>query len=191
MYPIRVVTISRQIGSMGFAIGKLVAQNKGWQFVCREAINQAAIRAGTPQAALAMIDEFNLFGFKLTPDEHQAYIQSIAKVMSELAEQGSIVILGRAGQVILADRPDTLHVRIAAPAEIRAHRLAERHKISLQAAKAQIAASDKYRSTYLKRFYNVDWKDPNLYDLIINTARITQTEAADLIQILIDRGKNG
>lgn len=181
MRKIRVITISRQIGSKGFDIGKLVAEQLGWSFTCREAITQAAALASAPQAALAMIDELHLLGLNLSTEENQAYHSAIAHVMDDLAEKGNVVIVGRAGQVILANRPDTFHIRIIAPAEIRAQRLMEKHHISISAAKAQVSASDRYRNGYFKRFYNANCNDPLLYDMVLNTARITVAEAAALI----------
>jgi cytidylate kinase len=101
--------------------------------------------------------------------------------MEDLASQGEVVILGRAGQVILRDDPRVLRVRVIAPARVRIERLAARYRISWKGAQEQIKASDRYRRNYLKRFYGVDWNDPDLYDLVINTERLSAAAAAELI----------
>jgi cytidylate kinase len=83
--------------------------------------------------------------------------------------------------MILCDHPDTLHVRLVASARVRAERIAQYHGISIEAASAQIEASDRHRRNYLKRFYHVRWDDAELYDLVINTSRVTPDVAADMI----------
>jgi cytidylate kinase len=58
----------------------------------------------------------------------------------------------------------------------------------MEAALAQVEASDQSRSRYLKRFYHVRWNDPLLYDLVVNTDSFTADAAADLLcQALHDR----
>ncbi len=176
-----VITISRQYGSLGNIIANALGQRLGYRVVMRELINQAARAAGAPVVALAVIDELGLLGLAPSEQDYQAYIQAVKSVMLELADQGNVIIAGRGGQVVLAGRPDALHVRTVAPAELRVARIAERYAISLAAARAQIKASDRQRRIFLKRFYNIDGNDPQLYDLVLNTARMTAETACNLI----------
>lgn len=176
-----VVTISRQLGSLGFEIGNLVADCLGYHVVWRELINEAALRSGTPDVALAVIDELGLLGMAPTPKNSTAYLQAVRTIVLELAGKGNVVLVGRAGQRILADYPGTVHVRLIAPLDLRIQRIAREQKISVDAARAQIEASDRSRRLYLKRYYQADWEDASLYDLLINTGRISSREACDLI----------
>jgi len=176
-----VITISRQYGSLGNVVIDLVAQRLGYRVAMRELINQAALRAGAPAVALAVIDELHLLGVTPTPDEYQAYIQAVQGVIEEMAAGGNVILAGRGGQGVLRGRPGVLHVKMVAPLEVRAARLAERHGISLPAARAQARASDRSRRAYLRRFYDLDWNDPLLYDLVINTARLSAEAACDLV----------
>lgn len=176
-----VITMSRQYGSLGNVVANALAERLGYRVVMRELINQAALRAGAPSVALAIIDELGLLGISPTQDEYLAYSRAVQTVMEDLAAAGNVIIVGRAGQVVLRDHPGVLHVRLIAPLELRTQRLAERHHISVHAAHAQATARDRQRRTYLKRFYNIDWNDPLLYDLVINTAHLGAAEACDLI----------
>ena len=65
--------------------------------------------------ALAAIDELGLLDIRPSAAAYKAYRQALAQVMAELAVQGNTVIVGRAGQVILGQRADVLHVRVVAP----------------------------------------------------------------------------
>jgi len=175
------ITVSRQLGSLGFEVAQTAADLLGYRLVWRDLINQAARIAGSPEAALAAIDDLGLLGICPSPEACQAYRQAVQQIMQELANQGNVVIIGRAGQMILGGWPEVLHVRVIAPRPLRIERVAERQEISLECALAQIEASDRRRRSYLKRFYNVQWDDPNLYDLVINTAHLAPTAAAQLI----------
>jgi cytidylate kinase len=181
METIRTVTISRQTGSLGFEIAKLAASQLGFTLVWREVINKAALRAGSPEAALAAIDDLGLLGICPSPEACLAYRQAVEATLNEYADQGRYIIIGRAGQIILKDRPDCRHIRISAPIEVRIQRLATRYSIPSEAARAQVEASDRYRKNYMKRFYNTRWDNPDLYDLTINTGRLSVEEASAIL----------
>lgn len=175
------ITVSRQMGSNGYEASQLAADILGYRLVYRELINTAARRAGAPEMALAAIDELGLLNLCPDPAVCQAYRDAVDQVMHEIAGFGNAIIIGRAGQVILKDRPDVIHVRIIAPLPLRADRIANRHQISLECARSRIETSDRSHQRYLQRFYQVRWSDPELYDLTINTARLTPAAAAALV----------
>ncbi len=91
------------------------------------------------------------------------------------------VIVGRGGQAILKERPGVLHVRIGAPLSLRVQRLHARANISLAGAKDKVLKRDRTAADYLKRFHDVDWTDSMLYDLVINTGKLSIDAAAQLI----------
>ena len=175
------ITISRQMGSWGCEIAGAVAERLGYRVVWREVINQAASRARTPEVALATIDELNLLGLKPSLDEVRAYHSAVREIMHELAETGKVVIVGRAGQVILQGVEGVLHVRIYAPLELRVQRIAEQHNVSAEAALARVTTSDQSRLSYLRRYYHARWDDIALYDVCVNTARFSVEAAAEII----------
>src|SRR5512133_2201212 len=181
------ITISRQMGSLGFQVAREAAAALGFRVVWREVINQAAIRAGVPEVALATIDELGLLGIHPSGEALQAYLESVRQLMEDLAAQGRVVIVGRAGQALLRGRPDVLHVRIVAPAGLRAERVSASRQISLEAAQLQIEASDRARQKYLRQNYAIRWDDPELYDLVINTERLSTSAAAALICAALEK----
>ncbi len=178
---VRAITISRQIGSLGCEVADSVARRLNFRKAWREVINQAAVRSGTPEVALAVIDELGLLGLAPSPKTKRAYMDAIASVMADLVAQGQVVIVGRAGQVILRGRAGVLHVRVIAPVALRIERVSKRQGISFEAAQAQVETSDRYRLSYLRRFYQTRWDDPLLYDLILNTEHMDAHEAAGCI----------
>lgn len=181
------ITVSRQLGSLGTQIAHEIALRLSYRVVWREVINQAARKAGAPEMALAEIDELGLLGICPSPNEQDAYHLAMRQVMNDLAAKGEIVIIGRAGQVILRERPDVLHVKIMAPAELRAERIAGAQSIPIAAARAQVAASDATRREYLLHCFDARWDDPALYDLVINTRHLLPQDAGDLICLALER----
>jgi cytidylate kinase len=175
------ITLSRQLGSLGCEVAQAVKERLGFKLVWRELVNEAAKRSGAPELALDCIDDLGLLGISVPPRCRTAYKQAMAGLMKELASEGNYVIIGRAGQVILRGVPNVIHVRIIAPLELRAQRIAQLCAIPIEAARAQVEASDRNRRAYLRRYYNVRWDDPTLYDLILNTERLTPDMAATII----------
>jgi len=111
----------------------------------------------------------------------KTYIDTVSALIRELAASGSIVILGRGSQMILADQPSALHVLCVAPFELRAQRLAEREGIGLEDARRAAKDSDSAREAFYKKFWKVDVQDPRLYDLTLDTAHFTFAQAAELV----------
>ena len=176
-----VITISRQLGSLGTTLGKRIASRLGYRLVHRDVINQAARLAGAPDVALATIDELGLLGIEPEESAQQAYLQAVRQVIENLARGGNVVIVGRAGQSILQQHADVLHVRVVAPFETRVQRVVAAHGIPERAARAQVRDSDRYRADYLRRFYDTAWDDPTLYHLVINTGHMNLDTAAAVV----------
>lgn len=176
-----VVTISRQMGSLGNAVAEEVGRRLGYKVVWREVINAAALRAGVPEVALATIDELNLLGLKPSKADREAYHQAVHDIMFEIQQEDNAVIVGRAGQMILRGVEGVLHVRIFAPFALRVERIALRHGVTEEIATEQVKTSDRSRKQYLRRYYQADVDNPELYDLLINTERIDAARAAQAI----------
>ena len=87
------ITISRQMGSLGCEVAQLVAEELSYRLVWRDLINQAAIRAGTPEMALADIDELGLLDISPSPKAKLAYRQAVQQVMQELAKENNRLVV--------------------------------------------------------------------------------------------------
>lgn len=109
------------------------------------------------------------------------YISTLTAIIKELAQRDNVAILGRGSQVILKDHPDTLHALFIAPRNLRIERYAQRENLSLAAATKQVDEIDKGRSAFHHKFFKVDANDPRLYHLVVNTARLSYEQAAQVI----------
>jgi cytidylate kinase len=178
-----IITLSRELGSRGDDIAVGVAEKLKLRLVGRDLLNQAARQAGVPEVALAEIDELGLLGVKPSRQALQRYRLTVEGAMSGQADAGDVMLVGRGSQIALADRPGVLHVRIIAPHAARVRCVQERCHVSAEAAAARITASDSARSGYLRRNYGARWDDPELYDLVLNTAHWTVGSAIDLLSL--------
>jgi cytidylate kinase len=182
-----VITISREMGSRGDDIARLVAERLRLRLVDREVINRAAREAGAPEVALAEIDELGLLGVKPSTASLRLYREKVAAVIHELAAEGDVLLVGRGGQVILADRSDALHIRIVAPRPMRIARIQAICRVPDEVASARIDASDAVRTGFLKRHFGVNGNEPHLYDMVINMAHMDVPAAVDLVCLATER----
>lgn len=102
----------------------------------------------------------------------ERYINVINMVIRDLAAQGDVLIVGLGGQAILREEPRALHVQIIAAFEERVRRVMEREGCSRGEALRRLRASDEARADYLRRHYGLEWMDPNLYHMVLNTSHL-------------------
>ncbi len=113
------------------------------------------------------------------------YLEAMTHIIRELAAKGDIVIVGRGSQMILAEMPHALHVLCVAPGALRAQRLAERDEIPLAEAKRRSEESERARIAFYRKFWKVNVDNPRLYDLCIDTSRLSYETATDLIELAV------
>ena len=184
---VKVITISRQLGSGGDEIAEMLASRLGWRCLCRDIIDRAARSSGAPEAALAEIDELKILGLRPAAPARQAYRQAVEAIIRQAAEEGRAVIVGRGGQAILRHHPQALHVKIVSSPELRVRRLMAQEGINEEAAVNRIVASDRSQATYLRREHGIRWLDPLFYDLVINIGWGDFSWAVDLILLAAEK----
>lgn len=113
----------------------------------------------------------------------EGYVRMVGLVVRGLAHEGNVLLLGRGGQVLLKDHAGALHIQTVAPVAYRVQVLMTRHALGRRDAQNRVRASDRARFDYLRRYHDVDWLDPTLYHLVINTARVP---VATTINLIID-----
>ena len=101
--------------------------------------------------------------------------------IKKLGERGNVVIVGRGAEIVLGGRLDVLPVRIMAPLEYRLQRFMQKQRLEHGDALKFIKQTDKQRSRYIKQNYGVNWDKPELYQLILDTSKITEEAAANII----------
>ncbi|MCU0487248.1 MAG: cytidylate kinase-like family protein [Anaerolineales bacterium] len=96
-------------------------------------------------------------------------------------KKGNVVIVGRGGMAALQDKPDVFHVRIQAPFEVRVKRLMQDEKLTQEEAEKKMRERDLSDVEWIRRYFGLESHESSLFDIIINTAKYTPAQAADLI----------
>jgi CMP/dCMP kinase len=201
-----VVTISRQFGSGGDEVGRILSQESGLSYVDHEIIDEVARRLGVNAALVAHQDEqtsstvghildamqlsnpfvvnySTLFAQKqgaMQPKE-EAYFFLTQKVVLELATEGNVVIIGRGSQFLLHNLPRTLHIYVFAPLDQRIENVMQHSQLDRKQAVDLIEQREYEHDMYLRFHYGNDGRDPSLYHLLINTGLFSFETAASLI----------
>ena len=185
----RIITISREYGSGGGEIAARLARRLGWQLVDHQIVAQAARELETHETVVQAHDEHvagvlsRLFGwpFPTTSQDTQAYHEKLHHLVESAANAGHVVIVGRGGQVLLANRRDVLHVRVVAPLELRVAYVVNREGLDTDAARRRVQEKDRARARYAQTQFHSQSDDPHLYDLVINTAILDLDSVVDQI----------
>lgn len=191
----RAVTISREYGSGGGEIAARLARQLGWQLIDHQVVAQAARELGTPEAVVGahdeksggLLDRLMQWPNPTSREEREAYYETIGRVVRSAADAGRAVIVGRGAQVLLADRPDVLHVRVVAPPERRVTYVALREALDRDGAAKRMQAKDQARARYMQARFHCQQDDPHLYDLVINTAVLDLDSAVDQIRLALEQ----
>ncbi len=115
-------------------------------------------------------------------DDKQRYLAYVEATILELAARDNVILGGRGAIILLSRMRNVLRVRITAPEAVRAARVENEQGLTLEAAIEAVQESDQERGARVKFLYHVEWSDPALYDLVLNTERLTVQRAARLIR---------
>lgn len=177
-----IVAISASIGSLGDRIGHELGRVLAYEFADREIIAKAAERFGEGVMELAHVtEEKPTLWERLATTKHH-YLASVEAIIFEMAARDNVILSGRGATILLSKIPYVLRVRITAPEPVRVERVAHQEGITRDAATDLVRQTDRERAARIRFLYHMDWEDPLLYDLVLNTERLTAQKAAKLIQ---------
>lgn len=206
-----VITISRQLGCGGDEIAARICHMLGYRYLDKEMIAQVIKDEGLLEGEVTDFSEehYRAAGFLerlLRPGpyivahvpaairdergmemqgikqlDEPRFIRLIRAVIHSAYNHGNVVIMGRGGQAILQELPGVLHVRLEMALGKRIGRIRERTGMSIDEAQHLALRHDRNSARYLERLFGVDWDDPLLYHLIINTGKWHTEAVAQMI----------
>lgn len=176
-----VVTVSKQVGSLGTEIAQAVAAQLHYDYVDKERIGEALSHFGMPSPDLEKFDEKKPPFWDSLQIQRRRFLHFLQAVIYDFARKGNVVIVGRGGQVLLKDLPGVRHVRIVAPFELRVQRLMAQQGGDEKLVARNLRRSDEDSAGFIHSFFEEDWENPNLYDLVINTKKVSITNGRQII----------
>lgn len=180
-----IVAISQTFGSLGDEIARELAETLSYAFADREIILRAANRFGEPVAELEHATEERPTLWDRLRETQRRYLAYVEAAIWELAAWDNVVLLDRGSPIVLREVRHALRVRITAPERLRAKRVELQQGLISGAAVRLVRQSDRERASRVKFLYHVDWDDPLLYDLVLNTERLAVKEAIRLIYLAL------
>lgn len=188
----KIITISREFGSGGRYIGRLVAEKLGIAFYDKEIIAKVAERTGLAEEFVEKKGEYSpsksmfAYGFVVRNNMGESledYLHSIQrKLILELAEESDCVIIGRCADFILKDHPRRLNVFICSTPEDKIQRIQTYLGGSSEAeAKRMMKDMDKKRSINYNYYTDHKWGDARHYSMSLNSGELGLDRCVDLI----------
>ncbi len=108
------------------------------------------------------------------------YREMICKVISELGQRSNVIIVGRGGQCILGEQSGVINIRIIALLSDRIARLQiEQPELDEASARKRIESMDNKSREYINFYFKREWDDPRLYDIVINTSRLSDKQVIE------------
>ena len=188
-----VVTIAHETGAGGAEIGKALADRLGYRYVDREMISEAALHYGVVEDKLTQLDETKPSLFERFDVETRQYITVLQSALLDVAEQDNVVINSRGGQILLRGIQHVLRVRVIAPFDLRVKRVMKKmagqmgESVDVRTTAEMVRRSDHEKHGRMRYLYDVDWGDPSLYDLVLNTEKVTMEAAVEAMAGLVRR----
>jgi len=196
---VRILTVSREFGSGGGAIARLLADRLAWRLLDRDLLVEIAKAAQVDPKVCEQFDErcdpwFRELARSIwrgsgewpsgitDADLMDAHVMTNigCKIIEEAARHGECVVVGRGAQCILRGWPDVFHAFVYAPLEARRRRVAERSG-DRPDLEEYVRQNDRTRAEYIQKYFGQHWSNPHLYDLMVNSRFGDQRAAAAVL----------
>ena len=203
----RAVTIEREYGSGGGMIAHRVALELGWKLLDHTLVSKVAQAAHVDTGVIERYDEHvDSWWHRLNRDGLQAWsvaagvavedarffdadrtAEIAQRCISEAASAGDCVIVGRGAECVLQGWSDVLRVFVYAPWEERIARVRARVEEGWDVEEL-IRDVERERASYIRNYYECEWKDPHLYHMMISSEIGIESAAATIVNSVLQCG---
>ena len=194
-----IITISRQFGSGGRTVGRLIAEKLGIPFYDKELVEQIALESGFAPKFVEENGEHSpgrsILSYAFSSTGAPGVMNGLSaadflwtiqcNTILQLADKGPCVIVGRNADYILKDRKDALHIYVHADMDYRADRIVRLYGESEKSPVARLQEKDKRRSVNYQHYTGRIWGAAENYDICINTSAVGIEAAADFIADIV------
>ena len=195
----KIITISREFGSGGRTIGRLVAEKLGIPFYDKELVDHVALESGFAPKFIEEHGEHapgkSAFSYAFSHQAVPGVMNGLStadflwnvqcSVIMQLAEKGPCVIVGRNADYILKDRKDCFHAFVHADKEFRADRIVRLYGEAEKSPSTRLSEKDKRRRVNYHHYTGRSWGDPHNYDVCLDSSKIGVETCADIIVSMI------
>ena len=183
----KIITVSREFGSGGRTLGKMLAEQLQWKYYDKEIVDKVADETGFDPGYISERGEYapgkNKLSYAFTAAGTPGIMQGMSaadflwyiqnNVIRQIADADEpAIIVGRSADYILKDREDAMHIFVCADRQWRADRIVRVYGESEKAPLRRVDEKDKKRKTNYNYYTGREWGDPANYDLCLNTGRL-------------------
>lgn len=190
-----IITIAREFGSGGHILGEMIAKDLGIKLYDKEFIHLVAQKSGINESYIIRNEQsIPSFWLKciLAKSSEQSLERSLSsddvlfvaesKIIQELAEKESCVIVGRCADFVLKDNPHVIKVFCYSDLDSARKRCAQEYGIPLEKTESEIKRINRNRIAHYEYYTGEKWGEPHHYNLMINTGDIVLPVACELIK---------
>jgi cytidylate kinase len=183
------IAMTREMGSLGKDVAAGVAERCGKRVVYHEIIEPLANKMRLRKSHVErFLEGKSGIWERLTTDKTSLSIFTADETFRFLRDQSTGVIRGWGAVHLLKSIPHVIRVRVCAPLEMRIARMMERLATdNRETVKNEIQLSEEAHSAITKRHFGVNWRDPELYDLVLSTERLSVEECVEEVESLMKK----
>ena len=182
-----VIAITREMGSLGNEVAQGLGNELGLPVIYHEVIDHLADRMRVRRSHVVRLLDGNAGLLeRLTADKVSMFLHTADEVIG-LAQQGKgAIIRGWGATHLLRDVPHVVCVRVCAPFKVRQDRMMQRvSSADAEQVAEEIRRNDEAHTAIMRRNFDLRWTDPEHYDVVLNTQRVTVGECVDEILRLV------
>ena len=187
----KIITISRDFGSGGRFIGEEVAKKLGIKYYDKDIIGQIAEQSGFSPEYIRENAELSpkkgLFAYAFAGRDitgksvEDMVYEAQRKVIMEIAEKESCVIIGRNADFILKDRDDVLNVFIHGAESEKVKRICKLYHVTETDAIKMMTDIDKRRMTNYRFYTDQKWGMAGNYTLSLNSSQLGYNRCEQIV----------
>jgi len=183
------IAMTREMGSLGKDVAAGIAARTGKRVVYHEIIEPIANKMRLRKSHVErFLDGRSGIWERLTTDKTSLSIFTADETFRFLRDDSTGVIRGWGAVHLLRDIPHVIRVRVCAPLETRVQRMMERLNTNDRAkVEDEIQMSEEAHTAITRRHFGVNWRDPELYDLVLSTERLSVDECVDEVDELMTK----
>ncbi len=178
------IAMTREMGSLGKDVAEAIAAQTQKKVVYHEIIDQLADKMRLRKSHVErFLDGRAGLWERLTTDQTTLSIFTADETFRFLRDGSTSVIRGWGTAHLLRDIPHVIRVRVCAPKETRVGRMMERLATDKRdAVESEIEMSEEAHTAITRRHFGVNWREPEHYDLVLSTERLSVGECVDEIE---------
>ena len=182
------IAMTREMGTLGKDVAQGIANMLDLKVIHHEVVeHDLAERLGMQESAVHRYLEGEASILERWKIDKQKLSRYTAQEILEFAQQGNVVIRGWGATALLRDVPNVLRVRVCAPIAFRERVMMERLKLNeASLARREIERSDAAHAHVMQGVFGVEWKDPLLYHIVLNTGSVAVETCVRTLRLLTD-----